>query len=80
LPNLEDKMNKPRRSTDLNADDLICLISLREKKLNTISSHIKRNHFADNTQVLKDASQLDNTLIKLKQLKERITCLACDGA
>lgn len=67
-------MNKPRRHTDLELDDITCLISLCEKRLHTINTHLRKNHtntMEANSSVLKAASQIAITLDKLRALKER---------
>jgi hypothetical protein len=63
---------KPRRITDLDADDIDCLLSLCEKRIHTISTHLKRSSHVDNTSVMKAASQLYITVDKLKNLKDRL--------
>jgi hypothetical protein len=66
-------MNKPRRHTDLELDDITCLIALCEKRLHTINTHLRKNHstLEANSSILKAASQVAITLDKLKALKER---------
>lgn len=66
-------MNKPRRSTDLDEDDLTCLIRLCETRLHTINLHLRKHSINDaaNTSYLKAASQVAISLDKLRALKER---------
>lgn len=64
-------MNKPRRHTDLEAEDIDCLIKLCETRLHTINAHLRNNGNADNSSVLRAAAQIQRTCIKLKDLKDR---------
>jgi hypothetical protein len=69
----------PRRSTDLDSQDLECLIKLCETRIHTINLHLKRNNFTNNTETMKAHEQLEDTLSKLKRLKDRLLP-ECDGA
>jgi hypothetical protein len=73
-------MNKPRRDSDLGTQDLNCLIEMCEKRLHTISISLKRTIEADNSRLLVSARQMNNILLKLRKLRERITTATCDGA
>lgn len=60
-----------RRITDLDLEDINCLISLCSTRIHTVNATLQKHSFSDKSGLIRAHKQLEVTLAKLKKLKER---------